>query len=67
MPEELQACYTKHHLTPYLGDPDDIAGVVAFLASDDARFITGVTVPADGGFAAHTPSFIDEAPIFGRD
>ena len=31
------------------GEPDDLAGVVAFLASDDARFMTGQTVLVDGG------------------
>jgi NAD(P)-dependent dehydrogenase (short-subunit alcohol dehydrogenase family) len=33
-------------------DPDDIAGAVAFLASADARFITGVILPVDGGITA---------------
>jgi meso-butanediol dehydrogenase / (S,S)-butanediol dehydrogenase / diacetyl reductase len=32
--------------------PDDIAGVYAFLASDDARFVTGVVLPVDGGVTA---------------
>ncbi|MDB5912168.1 MAG: gdh, partial [Ramlibacter sp.] len=32
-----------------MGEPDDVAGVVAFLASDDARYITGTTVFVDGG------------------
>jgi len=32
--------------------PEDIAGVVAFLASAQASFITGVTLPVDGGRAA---------------
>jgi NAD(P)-dependent dehydrogenase (short-subunit alcohol dehydrogenase family) len=32
-----------------LADPDDIAGVVAFLASEDARWITGDTIHVDGG------------------
>ena len=32
-----------------VAQPDDIAPVVAFLASDDARWITGDTVRVDGG------------------
>lgn len=36
-----------------LGEPDDIAGVVAFLASDDARFMTGAALIVDGGATAH--------------
>jgi NAD(P)-dependent dehydrogenase (short-subunit alcohol dehydrogenase family) len=31
--------------------PEDIADVIAFLASDTARFITGETISADGGIA----------------
>jgi 3-oxoacyl-[acyl-carrier protein] reductase len=32
-----------------LGKPDDVADVVAFLASEGARWITGVSIPVDGG------------------
>lgn len=32
--------------------PEEVAGVVAFLASDDAGFVTGVTIPIDGGLTA---------------
>ena len=35
------------------GDPDDLAGVVVWLCSDAARFVTGITVPVDGGFSAY--------------
>jgi meso-butanediol dehydrogenase / (S,S)-butanediol dehydrogenase / diacetyl reductase len=40
--------------------PDDIAGVIAFLASEDAVFINGVILPVDGGLHASNgqPNFI---------
>lgn len=38
---------------PRRGQPDDIAGVVSFLASDDASFISGQTLYVDGGWVMH--------------
>ncbi|SNS05084.1 NAD(P)-dependent dehydrogenase, short-chain alcohol dehydrogenase family [Sphingomonas laterariae] len=35
-----------------LARPEDVAAAVAFLASDDARFITGIMLPVDGGQTA---------------
>jgi meso-butanediol dehydrogenase/(S,S)-butanediol dehydrogenase/diacetyl reductase len=35
-----------------IAEPADVAGVIAFLASDDARFVTGVNLPVDGGIGA---------------
>lgn len=34
------------------GEPEDIASAIAFIASDDARYITGVNLPVDGGIMA---------------
>ena len=35
-----------------LGDPEDIAPAILFLASDEARYITGETIFVDGGMIA---------------
>jgi 2-hydroxycyclohexanecarboxyl-CoA dehydrogenase len=34
-----------------IGEPEDIAGAVAFLLSDDAGFITGQTISVSGGMS----------------
>jgi 3-oxoacyl-[acyl-carrier protein] reductase len=44
---------TKSIMFPRLGRPSDIANAAAFLASDDAEFITGVLLPVDGGMSCH--------------
>lgn len=54
--EEI-ALYTRSHLTPFIGEPDDIAAAVAFLLSDEARFVTGQRLNVDGGFTAHSPLY----------
>jgi NAD(P)-dependent dehydrogenase (short-subunit alcohol dehydrogenase family) len=41
------------HLIRRLGDPRDVANAALFLASDEASWITGVTLPVDGGYTAH--------------
>jgi NAD(P)-dependent dehydrogenase (short-subunit alcohol dehydrogenase family) len=47
------AKYSANVLVGDLGVPDDIAGVVAFLASSDARYITGENIRVDGGMESH--------------
>ncbi len=35
------------------GEPDDLAGAVLYLASDESRWVTGTTLVVDGGYLAH--------------
>jgi NAD(P)-dependent dehydrogenase (short-subunit alcohol dehydrogenase family) len=51
--ESVLAGLGKATLTPYLGQPDDVAQLVVFLASDDSRYVTGQAIGIDGGMTAH--------------
>ncbi len=42
----------KLHPLGSLGEPDDVAYAAVYLASDEARWVTGVTLPVDGGMSA---------------
>jgi 3-oxoacyl-[acyl-carrier protein] reductase len=44
-----------------LGEPDDIADVVAFLASDEARWLTGLTIAANGGLVTTAANILSRA------
>lgn len=41
------------HPVGRFGQPEDIAGIAVFLASDEAAWITGAAFPVDGGYSAH--------------
>lgn len=49
--DELVAGYRDLHPLGF-GQPDDVASAVAFLLSDASRWITGIDLPVDGGYAA---------------
>jgi meso-butanediol dehydrogenase / (S,S)-butanediol dehydrogenase / diacetyl reductase len=52
--DELRRVYADAHPIGRVGQADEIASTVLFLASDEASFITGAAVVADGGLTAHT-------------
>lgn len=54
-PPVLRQVVEDETLRDQLGDPEDIAEAVAFLASDAARNVTGQVLVCDGGGASHVP------------
>jgi NAD(P)-dependent dehydrogenase (short-subunit alcohol dehydrogenase family) len=50
---------SRNHLTPYVGQPEDIGAMAVYLCSDDGRFITGQAINVDGGFNSHMPYYAE--------
>ncbi|WBP95769.1 glucose 1-dehydrogenase [Mycolicibacterium neoaurum] len=50
--DEVNNRYLDHTPLAGVADPDDIAWGAVFLASDEAKFITGIELPIDGGYLA---------------
>jgi 3-oxoacyl-[acyl-carrier protein] reductase len=50
MPDGSREQYVRTIALGRIGTPEDVSGVVAFLCSDAARYMTGQTVVVDGGF-----------------
>jgi NAD(P)-dependent dehydrogenase (short-subunit alcohol dehydrogenase family) len=42
------------------GEPEDIASIALFLASDDSRMLTGTTIAADGGRSSYLKVYVEE-------
>jgi NAD(P)-dependent dehydrogenase (short-subunit alcohol dehydrogenase family) len=57
IPEAFIVMNEEQTLTGALGSPDDIANIVAFLASDESRQLTGQIIHADAGTTAHLPTY----------
>jgi 3-oxoacyl-[acyl-carrier protein] reductase len=47
--DETQAEYKKSIPAGRYGSADEVAGVVTWIASDDAAYISGAVIPVDGG------------------
>jgi NAD(P)-dependent dehydrogenase (short-subunit alcohol dehydrogenase family) len=51
-PEGFFAALADREPMKRLGEPEEVANVVMFLASNEAAFVTGALYPVDGGFLA---------------
>ncbi|HEY2659707.1 MAG TPA: SDR family oxidoreductase [Caulobacteraceae bacterium] len=53
--EKMQAAFMALHNVPRLGQPEDIAALAVFLASDEAAYVNGALFKCDGGITASLP------------
>jgi NAD(P)-dependent dehydrogenase (short-subunit alcohol dehydrogenase family) len=56
-PPEVVEIHEQNNLVPRVGQPEDIAQLVVYLASDESSFITGQILRVDGGQLAHLPAY----------
>ena len=50
---DLMKEWSKEYPIGRFGNPEDVANACLYLASDESSFVTGITLPVDGGFTAH--------------
>jgi NAD(P)-dependent dehydrogenase (short-subunit alcohol dehydrogenase family) len=66
-PPPLRQLVEDETLREQLGEPEDIAEAIAFLASPAARNITGHVLVSDGGCASHVPGIAGFRAFFGEN
>lgn len=52
-PDEARKATAALHPIGHMGEPDDIAWAIVYLASDESKFVTGSELVVDGGYTAH--------------
>lgn len=54
LPKDTRQMFTKFEMEHLVGEPEEVANTIVFLASKDARFINGQTIKVDGGLSCNT-------------
>jgi NAD(P)-dependent dehydrogenase (short-subunit alcohol dehydrogenase family) len=63
IPGDLRTILDDNVLTPFVGEPDDVAHLVLYLASDESRYVTGQLFAVNGGQASHQPTYAQERAL----
>lgn len=54
LPAEMIEGIRLHNALPFIGEPEDVAHLMVFLASEESRYITGQLLVVDGGMSSHS-------------
>lgn len=65
IPKAFADVHNNATALPFSPTPEDVANAVAFLASEDARFITGEIMHVDGGSTSHLATYVEARRLFG--
>jgi lipopolysaccharide export system ATP-binding protein len=65
--EEARAATAALHPLGHMGDPDDVAYGILYLASEESKFMTGAELVIDGGYTTEPSLILLDEPFSGVD
>jgi NAD(P)-dependent dehydrogenase (short-subunit alcohol dehydrogenase family) len=61
--DDMKAAWTRHTPMRRLGQPEDVAHLAVYLASDESAYMTGQALVIDGGFTMHDPTWAERLDL----